>query len=151
LAPVLSGYLAETYGWRISLWILVAFYSIAVLLVIFALPETTYSRPLRYEVDIVPEAAEADSHDGSQTEKLGTVGTAVEVLGEVEEQPISYLKQLFPYRNLHSGNPFRLVIRYFSCVMYPIVWYAFLVSLDLPALTYIVHPFLFIQSHSSLY
>jgi len=26
LAPVLSGYLAETYGWRISLWILVAFY-----------------------------------------------------------------------------------------------------------------------------
>ncbi|KAI9743542.1 MAG: hypothetical protein M1818_002856 [Claussenomyces sp. TS43310] len=125
LSPVLSGFLAETYGWRISLWILVAFYGVALLLVVFALPETSYVRPLQYETDVVSE--EADTTDAFQTEKEVTAGVDVEVASEEEERPRSYLKQLIPYKNLHAGNPLRLIIRYFSCTMYPIVWFTFLI------------------------
>ena len=130
LAPVLSGHLADTYGWRTSLWILVAFYGVAVLLVVFALPETDYKRPLRYERDIAPEEAEkaSGSTDGGlQTGEEVTIGTDVEATSEHEEQLRSYLKELLPCRRIHAANPLPLILRYFSCILYPIVWYAFLV------------------------
>lgn len=111
-----------------------AFYGVAVLLVVFALPETTYSRPLRYETDIAPEEAgkaDCNSDDGSQAEKVVTFSTDVEVASE-KEQPRSYLNELLPCRELHTANLLRLILRYFSCILYPIVWYAFLVSLHPP-------------------
>ena len=126
----MSGYLADTYGWRISLWILVAFYGVVVLLVAFALPETTYSRPIQYETDIAPEeAGEANNNSdgGTQVEKMVTISTDVEVASE-EEQPRSYWNELLPFRELYAANLLRLVLRYFSCILYPIVWYAFLVG-----------------------
>ena len=108
-----------------------AFYSVAVLLVVFALPETDYTRPIRCETDIAPEEAEkaSGSTDGGlQTGKEVTIRTDVEATSEDEEQPRSYLNELLPCKGLHAANPLPLILRYFSCILYPIVWYAFLVS-----------------------
>lgn len=120
--------------WNICLWILVAFYGAVVLLVVFALPETSYSRPLRYETDIAPEKAgkaNSNSDGGSQVKKVVTISTDVEVANE-EEQPRSYSNELLPFRELYAANLLQLVLRYFSCIVYPIVWYAFLVGLHPP-------------------
>ena len=108
-----------------------AFYSVAVLLVVFALPETDYTRPLRYETDIAPEEVEkasGSSDRGLQNGKVDTVRTDVEAASEVEEQPRSYLNELLPCRGLRAASPLSLILRYFSCLLYPIVWYAFLVG-----------------------
>ena len=108
-----------------------AFYGIVVLLVVFALPETSYSRPLRYETDIAPEEAgkaNGNSDGGSQVEKVVTISTDIEVASE-EKQPRSYSNELLPFRELYATNLPQLVLRYFSCILYPIVWYAFLVGL----------------------
>ena len=57
-----------------------------------------------------------------------TFSIDVEVASEAE-QPRSYLNQLLPFREHYAANLLRLVLCYFSCILYPIVWYAFLVSL----------------------
>ena len=108
-----------------------AFYSVGLILVVFVVPETNYSRPLRYETDIAPEIADKDlesSDGGSQTEKTATVATDVESANEENEKPLSYWQQLLPCRDFKYVNPLPLFLRYFACIFYPIVWFAFLVS-----------------------
>ena len=44
LAPIIGGVLAERWGWRSTMWFLVIYGSIVLMLLIFALPETLKSR-----------------------------------------------------------------------------------------------------------
>ena len=57
LAPIIGGILAQRWGWRSTLWFLVAFGALVVILIFFALPET-----LAVQKPILPEPA--DDEDG---------------------------------------------------------------------------------------
>ena len=87
------------------------FHGVAVLLVVFALLETSYSRPQRYKTDIAPEeAGEANSDGRSQAKKVVTFSFDVEVASE-EEQPRPYLNELLPFKEPCAADLLRLVLR----------------------------------------
>lgn len=135
VSPVLGGYLTDTYGWRTQFWILLAFWIVVLLLVIFACPETSFSRPLQFETDLAlgdaaegtPEAR-SESSDYQETEK-GIARKQHESSNEVSRSPLPYYKQLLPLRRIYSGvGFFGAALHYFSTGLYPIVWYTFMVS-----------------------
>ena len=132
LSPLISGYIADKHGWRMNFWVLTAFTAVALLLVIFAAPETTYHRPIIYETDIV-------SNDNlPTTDKDETIKGADPVTQEqgsdlssssLEESPRSYWQELLPFRGIQTkDNPLVLLVRLFTCGLYPAVTWSFLVG-----------------------
>lgn len=131
LAPVLSGYVADKYGWRTNFWILTAFTALNLLLVVFGCPETRYHRPPSYETDL----AVGDNRLGSYTED-SYPSPDLEIhkqprTDEIEEITTArtYWQELKPFTYIdRSSNPVTHVTRVFTCIFYPAVIWCFLVG-----------------------
>ena len=142
LSPLISGYIADKYGWRMNFWILTAFTAVALLLVIFAAPETTYKRPSIYETDIsssdnLPIAKETLTSGATATSQapgsdVSTDSAAKESPSmeiHMNESPRSYWQELSPVRGLDTThNPLVHLARLFICALYPAVIWSFLVG-----------------------
>lgn len=149
LSPILGGYVTDTYGWRTQLWIISAFWGIAMLMILFGCPETAYKRPVPLETDISPEES-LKTEDMSISIPSGS-GTSVSegesgiaddlkspsVRENIQEKVVrnggerkrSYLAELLPVRGIESrSNPLVLLLRYCLVALYPAMWCAFLVS-----------------------
>lgn len=142
LSPIVSGYVADKYGWRTNFWIMTAFTAVALLLIFFAAPETSYNRPAIYETDItssdnlpvteenlsadVVAAAKESGSDisaGPHNKDISTMET------HSNELPRSYWQELLPIRGLETrDNPLVLLARFFTCGLYPAVIWSFLVG-----------------------
>lgn len=142
LSPIISGYVADQDGWRTNFWILTAFTAVALLLVIFAVPETTYNRPAIYETDItsndsLPITEEKLTADaiGTSREPRSDISTspANQEISSTEmhkdEAPQNYWQELLPMRGLETrDNPLVHLARLFTCALYPAVIWSFLVG-----------------------
>ena len=149
LSPILGGYITDRYGWRTQLWIISAFWGVAMLIVFFGCPETAYKRPVPLETDIIPgdslktEDMSISLPSGSGTSvSEGDSGIAGDlkspsvrenirekVVRNCDEEKRSYLAELLPVRGIESrSNPLVLLLRYCLVALYPAVWCAFLVS-----------------------
>ncbi|KAI9702668.1 MAG: hypothetical protein M1820_006052 [Bogoriella megaspora] len=132
LSPVLGGYLTDTYGWRSQFWILLAFWIALMILIAFGCPETSFSRPARYETDIAirdettsPTGNEIEITTSEGLEKGGFRDSANQ---DPIEQRRSYARELYPYRRIHTGvNLVDATIHFFVTGLYPIVWFAFVI------------------------
>lgn len=142
LSPIVSGYVADRYGWRTNFWIMTAFTAVALLLIFFAAPETSYNRPAIYETDIIssenlPVTKESLSADALATAKesgsdISTAHQNKEIPSmEIHrnESPRSYWQEFLPIRGLETrDNPLVLLARFFTCGLYPAVIWSFLVG-----------------------
>lgn len=144
-SPVLSGYVADKYGWRTNFWIMTAFVCCALLLVIFACPETSYHRPLINETDInsteelpITETAktasqivvnEKESDDSAVSlDKASAHGGGL-AGQDTSDQPRTFVQELRPFRGrISHDSPFVLLARLFTCALYPAVIWSFLVG-----------------------
>ena len=142
LSPIISGYVADQYGWRMNFWIMTAFNAVALLLIFFAAPETSYDRPAIYETDITSKedlpttkgTRTADTFATTQEYRSNTLKGPAD--GEIlskkmhkDEPPRSYWQELLPIRGLETRvNPFKLLVRFLSCALYPAVIWTFLVG-----------------------
>lgn len=142
LSPIVSGYVADRYGWRTNFWIMTAFTAVALLLIFFAAPETSYNRPAIYETDIIssenlPVTKESLSADALATAKES--GSDISIAHQNKgipsmemhrnESPRSYWQELLPIRGLETrDNPLVLLARFFTCGLYPAVIWSFLVG-----------------------
>ncbi|KAL8659425.1 MAG: hypothetical protein Q9202_007130 [Teloschistes flavicans] len=128
LAPVLSGYVADTYGWRTNFWILTAFTAVGLLLIIFACPETRFVRPAVFETDLAGE----DSLPIVAAEEGGKPAAAEEPEdSSVKTSQIqkTYWQELKPYTYIdRRSNPLSHLLRLFACALYPAVIWSFLVG-----------------------
>ena len=142
LSPIISGYVADKYGWRMNFWIMTAFTAVALLLIFFAAPETTYIRPAIYETDITSrenmpikeEKLAADSiatakEPGSNISNAPADKEMTSMDTHKDQFPISYWQELLPIRGLETrDNPLVLLARLFTCGLYPAVIWSFLVG-----------------------
>ncbi|KAL2043855.1 hypothetical protein N7G274_003375 [Stereocaulon virgatum] len=142
LSPIISGYVADKYGWRTNFWIMTAFTAIALLFIFFAAPETTYNRPVLYETDINSGVSSPITQDTLITDDVATTkenGSNVSPPPkdkerstegmDMHEPPRSYWQELSPIRGLETrDNPLVLLIRLFTCALYPAVIWSFLVG-----------------------
>lgn len=142
LSPIISGYIADKYGWRMNFWILTPFIAVALLLVIFAAPETTYNRPPIYETDITSSdnlpitketfTADAIAPSLEPGSDVSTDSAAKEVSSmeiHKDESARSYWQELLPIRGLDTThNPLVHLARLFTCALYPAVIWSFLVG-----------------------
>lgn len=138
LSPLVSGYVADKYGWRMNFWILTAFTAAALILIIFAAPETTYNRPIVYETDLTSIARQNRSMEEttSETTEHGDKHSSSALDREVpmmdygtNQLPRSYWQELRPFRGIETrDNPFVLLARLFVCACYPAVFWSFLVG-----------------------
>lgn len=142
LSPIISGYVADKYGWRTNFRIMIAFTAVALLLIFFAVPETSYKRPAVFETDIsstadLPITEEDPTADviAPAKEHGSDVSTppADEEKSPMEMQhdnsPRSYWQELLPMRGLETkDNPLVLLARFFTCALYPAVIWSFLVG-----------------------
>lgn len=142
LSPIVSGYVADRYGWRTNFWIMTAFTAVALLLIFFAVPETSYHRPAIYETDITSSNNLPITEKNLTSDVTGTsqepgndisTGPADSKLPSMEmhkdELPRSYWQELLPIRGLETkDNPLVLLARLFTCGLYPAVIWSFLVG-----------------------
>ena len=138
LSPLVSGYVADKYGWRMNFWILTAFTAAALILIIFAAPETTYNRPAVYETDVISVTRQNSSVEQSMSETTeyrnkhssSALDTQVPMTENgMNELPWSYWQELRPFRGIETrDNPFVHLVRLFVCSCYPAVLWSFLVG-----------------------
>ncbi|CAD6565385.1 MAG: hypothetical protein ASARMPREDX12_005798 [Alectoria sarmentosa] len=142
LSPIISGYVADKYGWRTNFWIMTAFTAVALLLIFFAAPETSYNRPAIYETDltsrdnlpITEERLAADAiltakEPGSDISSAPADKEITSVEMHKDQSPRSYWQELLPIRGLETkDNPTVLLARFFTCGLYPAVIWSFLVG-----------------------
>ena len=124
LSPIISGYVADKYGWRTNFWIMTAFTVTALLLIFFTAPETSFKRPAIYETDI------NSRDDLPSTERDLTADDnkpAMETREDISAR--SYWQDLLPISGLQTRhNPLVLLGRLFTCGLYPAVIWSFLVG-----------------------
>ena len=131
LAPVLSGYVADKYGWRTNFWILTAFTAVAFFLVVFVCPETRYHRPLIFETDL-------GASDGLPVLKNPNKGTVIRqsslrqdsnARASVLAPGKTYWQEIKPFTYIdRNSNPIAHLTRLFACMLYPAVIWSFLVG-----------------------
>ena len=135
LAPILSGYVVDRYGWRTNFWILSSFTVVNLILVVLFAPETQYERPHVYNTDMVTtqpsvtEIAIKPAEEGRRS--LGLKNNAATRTAEDPEQerPLTYWQELKPYSGLRmKENPWKHIVRLFACATYPAVIWTFLVG-----------------------
>ena len=135
LSPILSGYIADQYGWRTNFWILTAFTALNLMLVVLFAPETQYERASIYDTDLASaNTPRVDTPIQSAEERrespgLG-VGTATRnVKDPGQEIPLTYWQELKPYTEIRiAGDFWKHIARLFGCLMYPAVIWTFLVG-----------------------
>ena len=99
LSPILSGYVADRYDWRINFWILTAFTAINLILIVLFAPEIQYERPPVYNTDVLTtELSNADATNKSAErgrKSPGLKDTAATVTAEdpEPEKPLSYWQE----------------------------------------------------------
>ena len=121
LSPILSGYVADKYGWRTNFWILTAFTALNLVLIVFFSPETQYKRPSMYDTDVLS----ARSEDG--VEKDHHSAAAAETTSQ--EARRSFWQELLPCTRMYSkANPLIFIVQLFACAGYPPVIWTFLVA-----------------------
>ncbi|KAL8776656.1 MAG: hypothetical protein Q9194_003019 [Teloschistes cf. exilis] len=131
LAPILSGYVADKYGWRTNLWILTAFTAVGWLLVIFACPETRFIRPAIFESDLVDEdrspiVADENGSKSPVTEESQENGATT---SQIPKSKRTYWQELKPLTYIdRRSNPLSHLFRLFACLFYPAVIWSFLVG-----------------------
>ncbi|KAL8640746.1 MAG: hypothetical protein Q9228_002372 [Teloschistes exilis] len=131
LAPILSGYVADKYGWRTNLWILTAFTAVGWLLVIFACPETRFIRPANFESDLVDEdrlpiVADENGSKSPVTEESQENGATT---SQIPKSKRTYWQELKPLTYIdRRSNPLSHLFRLFACLFYPAVIWSFLVG-----------------------
>ena len=142
LSPIISGYVADQDGWRANFWILTAFIAVALLLIIFAVPETTYNRPAIYETDITSNDSLPTTEEKITADAIGTpreprsnipTNPVNKEISSMEmhkvESPQSYWQEILPMRGLETrDNPLVHLARLFTCTLYPAVIWSFLVG-----------------------
>ena len=122
LSPILGGYITDHQGWRIQLWILVAFWVAAILLLFFYGPETTFVRPLENETDLaISSDAESSASDVHQASDPVQIGKSEAMSQIIESLPRS--------RRQNHSHPLKAIVRFFITGLYPITWFSFVVSL----------------------
>lgn len=134
LAPIAGGYISQQYGWRMQFYILIAFSSVALLLVLLACPEHgNYHRPQVYETDITASLLVDDNNDGSEDgSKVQTSEKVVEATSPTSQSPErrrTYWQELNPFSGFDKHqNPLVLAARPFVCMLYPAVFWGFTVG-----------------------
>ena len=136
LSPIISGYVAEKYGWHMNFWRMTAFTAVALLMIFFAAPETSYSRSAIYETDITSRDNLPISEEKSSADVIApAVSTSLADKKDSSmkihkaENPRSYWQELLPIRGLETkDNPLVLLARFFTCGLYPAVIWSFLVG-----------------------
>ncbi|KAI4852894.1 serine/threonine kinase 16 [Aureobasidium sp. EXF-8846] len=71
IGPIISGVMSDRLGWRSFWWLNVGFVGLSLLLVIFAFPETKFSRPRLEDFSTPGEDTQSDSNAPYPHEKLG--------------------------------------------------------------------------------
>lgn len=133
LHPILSGYLADRYNWRVNFWVLTAFTAVNLVLVLFFAPETQFERPAIYNTDITskhmdePEFASQLVTTGAKHSKKGRVCSA-ETEGAEHENTPNYWQELTLIKGVNMNNIGRHIVRLLACIRYPAVSWAFLVG-----------------------
>ena len=141
LSPIISGYVADKYGWRTNFRIMTAFTAVALLMIFFAAPETSYKRPAIFETDISSTADLPMTEDvtGDMIAPAKEPGSDVSTPPADEEKspmgmqndnsPRSYLQELLPMRGFETkDDPLVLFARFWTCALYPAVIWSFLVG-----------------------
>ena len=142
LSPIISGYVADKYGWRTNFWIMTAFTVTALLLIFFIAPETSFKRPAIYETDInsrddLPSTERdltadfgASAREPGRDSSSATADdkkSAIETREDISAR--SYWQDLLPISGLQTrDNPLVLLGRLFTCGLYPAVIWSFLVG-----------------------
>jgi MFS family permease len=130
LTPIAGGYISQKYGWRTQFYILIAFSSIALLLITFACPEHgNYKRAAIYETDTGREQLLESSNEKS-TSAAQVRSTQEEVANvNTTDKPRSYIQELNPFSGFdRHQNPLILAARPFVCMLYPAVFWGFTVG-----------------------
>jgi len=122
IAPVLGGFLTDTYGWRSQYYVLTAFRGALLILIFLLVPETHFDRSTK-------SVSQVESGD-EYYDKADT-GSPLphdpEAVPSVDGKKRTYIQQLKPYYRIHSGaNIWQAAVRYFTVGLYPIIWYAFI-------------------------
>ena len=135
LSPILSGYVADRYDWRINFWILTTFTAVDLILVILFVPETQYERSPTYNTDTVatdPSQVNATikpAEEGREPPRLKGNASRVTAEDSEQEKPLSCLQELKPYAGLcMEEQVWKHVTRLFACAMYPAVIWTFLLG-----------------------
>ena len=137
LTPIAGGYITQTYGWRTQFKIISAFSGIALLLIIFACPEHTFVRDLVYETDVVTfeasvlsGAKSAATVDHGEKDENSADGLDASRQGDTDTGRVrAYFRELKPFNGTFSNqSPFILLARPFVCMLYPAVFWGFIVG-----------------------
>ena len=142
LSPIISGYVADKYGWRTNFWIMTAFTAVALLMIFFAAPETSYKRPALYETDILSTTDSPLTKEdltanvivparntGSDVSTPPTDEEKSPIEMQHDNSPRSYAQELLPMRGYETKDkPLVLLARLFTCALYPAVIWSFLVG-----------------------
>ena len=142
LSPIINGYVADRYGWRTNFWIMTAFTAVALLMIFFAAPETSYKRPALYETDIfsttnspmtkgnlTADMMAPAKEPGSDVSTPATDEEKSPIEMQHDNSPRSYPQELLPMRGFETkDNPLVLLARLFTCALYPAVIWSFLVG-----------------------
>ena len=135
LGPILSGYVADQYGWRTNFWILTAFTALNLLLVVLFAPETQYERPSIYDTDIARtyssrfDATIEPAEERRASPDPGVRTATRNAKDPDQETPLTYWQELKPYTDIRiAGDLWKHVARLFGCLMYPAVIWTFLVG-----------------------
>ena len=119
-----------------------AFTAVALLLIFFAAPETSYNRAAIYDTDITSSDILPIREENITADVIAPVKEpgndvsnppADKELSSMEirkdESPQSYWQELLPFRSLETrDNPIVLLARFFTCGLYPAVIWSFLVG-----------------------
>ncbi|TFK46315.1 putative cycloheximide resistance protein [Heliocybe sulcata] len=128
IAPIANGYViaSNTLGWRWCFWLITIFHGIALILIFFLVPETSYDRktPETVDTDSTSAADEKTVEDASEKVPVTDVeAVAVYPSGEYLP-PKTYWQELKPWSGYVSKvSLFEVFFRPFPFVLSPVIWF----------------------------
>ena len=130
-APIIGGYIALNYGWRMLFKIAAGFVGMSMVLIFSLCPETTYHRPGILETDIrsTNELENDGDEKNGETAETSTVPEVSPSSSEsaIAEIPRTWFQELAPFSGRHDpGSFFKFLARPFACFLYPAVIVGFL-------------------------
>ena len=144
LASPIAGTVIQDYGWKVSFWIMGAFFGAQSILVFFFMPESAYHRPDVLNLDLGSHENLADAlqyekeheHRREQDVVAATTETVTDPEGNavpgpgirapsITSQKHSYFRELLPYSGYNShDNLLKIVARPFEMLASPVVLWA---------------------------
>jgi MFS family permease len=122
-SPIIGGYISQVHGWRTQFYIISGFLVVGLLMLIFACPEHTYMR--NHE-----SRSSTSDEETVNPEKQDTANVVAEISnGPPSESRKSWLQELKPFnRRFSKDNILILTLKPFVCMLYPTVFWAFLIG-----------------------